>query len=387
MAWYYGTFACGHEGRTNITGPTKDRERIKDSRFSGNCEECKVKMREAALEAEREEAVRFSKEIELVKLEGTEKQVEWAEVIRKKMIENFDKINEELIELYVFGQPKYEEIRHLTLDDYNKIKHHIINSKVKASYYINNRDLSSFGYAFKEYKDALKTEEQQLEDMRYELIKQESTIFPENKITNAVAEIEVDDNEVSVSFERNDDFYEIVKKKLHYEWSTKRYKWVKKITETTGTAEERAAELGNVLLNAGFPVMILDDEIRENAVNGDFEPECKRWIYKRKDKQILAIKWSGYNDELYRKAMSLPGAEWSSPYVIVNVAHHNEVDDFSYLYGFKFTKSAREMIEKYKERLKEIETIEPVKVNEEGKTDGLDKILESSDEILDDLKD
>ena len=25
MAWYEGTFACGHEGRVNIIGPQKDR--------------------------------------------------------------------------------------------------------------------------------------------------------------------------------------------------------------------------------------------------------------------------------------------------------------------------------------------------------------------------
>ena len=25
MAWYEGTYACGHEGRVNIIGPQKDR--------------------------------------------------------------------------------------------------------------------------------------------------------------------------------------------------------------------------------------------------------------------------------------------------------------------------------------------------------------------------
>lgn len=34
MAWYYGTFACGHEGRVNIIGPHKDRKWKKERAFS-----------------------------------------------------------------------------------------------------------------------------------------------------------------------------------------------------------------------------------------------------------------------------------------------------------------------------------------------------------------
>jgi len=40
MAWYYGTYCCGHEGRTNIVGPTKNREWIKERHFEKLCSEC-----------------------------------------------------------------------------------------------------------------------------------------------------------------------------------------------------------------------------------------------------------------------------------------------------------------------------------------------------------
>ena len=40
MAWFYGTYCCGHEGRTDIVGPTKDRERKADWHFSGLCPKC-----------------------------------------------------------------------------------------------------------------------------------------------------------------------------------------------------------------------------------------------------------------------------------------------------------------------------------------------------------
>ena len=43
MAWYYGTYSCGHEGRVNIIGPTKDRQWKADRHFGHMCPECYVK--------------------------------------------------------------------------------------------------------------------------------------------------------------------------------------------------------------------------------------------------------------------------------------------------------------------------------------------------------
>lgn len=40
MAWYYGTYSCGHEGRVNIIGPTKDRQWKADRHFGHMCPEC-----------------------------------------------------------------------------------------------------------------------------------------------------------------------------------------------------------------------------------------------------------------------------------------------------------------------------------------------------------
>jgi hypothetical protein len=40
MAWYYGTYSCGHEGRTNIVGPIKNRKWISDKHFDNECPDC-----------------------------------------------------------------------------------------------------------------------------------------------------------------------------------------------------------------------------------------------------------------------------------------------------------------------------------------------------------
>ena len=54
MAWYNGTFSCGHEGRVNIIGKMSERQWKIDKYFSGVCEECKKKEREEALYYTRE---------------------------------------------------------------------------------------------------------------------------------------------------------------------------------------------------------------------------------------------------------------------------------------------------------------------------------------------
>lgn len=40
MAKYSGTFSCGHDGRVDVIGPTKNRQWIVDRKFEGLCPEC-----------------------------------------------------------------------------------------------------------------------------------------------------------------------------------------------------------------------------------------------------------------------------------------------------------------------------------------------------------
>ena len=92
MAWYYGTFSCGHEGRVNVIGPSKDRQWKVDRRFSGVCEDCYNKQLEAEREQKNREAEEKAKEMELPILEGTEKQIAWANTLRQKFIDKIDKL-------------------------------------------------------------------------------------------------------------------------------------------------------------------------------------------------------------------------------------------------------------------------------------------------------
>lgn len=380
MAWYYGTYSCGHEGRVNIIGPTKDRQWKVDRHFEKMCPECYEKYLEEEREKANNEAAEKAKEMELPKLIGTEKQIAWANTLRQDFIEKSEKINAEELKRFKMWD---EDLKGLKLEEIPEIVDYILITKNNASYWIDNRN-RTINLIVRERGNALKTDEEILEEKTLKEIKLEATIFPQNSITNVAAEITVKEDRVTVIFEKNESFRLLVKS-LGYKWEGI---WAKKINELTGSAEDRAAELGNKLLNAGFPVMILDEKIRENAVNGIYEPECNRWINLSKNdkyKGWLAIIWYDGSD-LYNKARKLPGSKWSNPAVVVKVEYYKEVEEFARLYDFKFTTKALKAIDDYKEALKNITVVNPIEIKEIEHKDGLEEILNSSTDILDDLK-
>ena len=267
---------------------------------------------------------------------------------------------------------------------------YMITRKIDASWYIDKRYSSTESICRTLYSLIEKEKREAAEKKDIEKVKVETTIRPENAITNIPVEIKIlegEETKVIAIYEKNEKFREIVKN-LGYKWNGI---WEKEINQTTGTAVDRAAELGNKLLNAGFPVTIANKEAREKAVAGTYEHECKRWIFCRTKgnyKGWLAVNWEGYDDNLYKAARSLPGSRWDSPSVVVNPQHFEEIEEFARLYGFRFTEKAAEAIEKAKEAFKNSQIVNPAKVVEtETNEDGLKKILESSDEIIEDLKD
>jgi hypothetical protein len=211
-------------------------------------------------------------------------------------------------------------------------------------------------------------------------------IYPENPITKVIAEITFNPDIVKVRFEKNKAFIEIVKS-LKFSWNPGDLTWYKHINEYTGAPLDRAAELGNRLLNAGIPISI-DEQAKDMAINATYEDEITNWIITTyiKDKQLFKIVWRGLDRTLYKRAMSLPGARYSNGGVIVSAGHYAEVEDFAQLYDFSVSKSAKQLIEKEREKFVNAELIN-IKVKEKkAQKDGLKEILETEG-IIDDLKD
>lgn len=79
MAWYTHTYKCGHTGRVNVLRKNEERRRKIEQIFMEICPQCKT----AAFVAEGKCAAEEAKEKGLPPILGTERQVLWAESIRK----------------------------------------------------------------------------------------------------------------------------------------------------------------------------------------------------------------------------------------------------------------------------------------------------------------
>ena len=355
MAWYYGTYSCGCEGRTNVVGPTKNRQWITDKKFQGVCPECYKKQKEEEKEKANEEAKEKAKEMELPELVGSEKQIAWANTIRIKVLE--------YARLFVgCEENRTEEIL-------RAVEH--LYAIIDSNWFIDNRNTRIKIILTEIIKELPKN------DIEKDL----SILKPENQKHDGIVEIKLVENTITVKYVKNEDFKLIVKK-LSYEWCNN--EWQKYIRETTGTADDRMAELGNILLDNGFCISVEDEYIREKIINADYEKEHTRWIYKwLKEEGKLSIEHER-NDSLYQETRRIPTAKYVNG-VKVDVSRYKEIEDFAYQYNFKFTKAAREEIEKYKTKLENAQTVSVAKKESIKEKEGIEKL--GSEGVLEDLLD
>lgn len=382
MAKYTGIYSCGHEGTVNVIGPMKDRQWKIDKKFSELCPECYEKHLQKEREKANREAEEKSKEWELPELTGTEKQIAWANTIRIQISENIRNKSKDDSD-YNF-RCYCSDFDFKTSDVINNIEEiidYMLSTKTDSKFYIENRNkkLTLAADLYKEMLDIKKKEREQIENK--ELISK-STLIPKERKFDGVVEIYFSSDIVTVSYEKNDEFRNIVKS-LNYSWNNGR--WERNMSEMTGSYEDRVAELGNRLLNAGFSVFILDENIRNKTINADYEVECTRWVLRRKGTSKLVLKWKEQNDSLYNASRKLPGSKWDKG-TLVDVSHYKETEEFAEMYGFKFSKSATELIDRYIKEISNISTVEVANSKEKVDKNGLEDILNSSRDILDDLR-
>lgn len=378
IAKYTGTYSCGHEGEVRLIGTHKDRKWKYENEFSKICPKCYREYLQKQREKENEIAAEKAKELELPILTGTEKQVAWANTIRQKFIDDATGDLKSTVISYIKWGGEVDN--DMTKDELFEIRSWILENRTEARYWIDNRE-DNIKLIFDEKPNVLKTEEQILEEHNKREVEIESTVKPANSISTVAAEITFNAKIVKVEFEKNDTFITLVKS-LGYSWN-KKY-WYRNIGIKAGKAEDRAAELGNKLLGAGIPIMIMDKDVLNSAINGTYEPECDRWILLRVSKNKFTIEFGERNDELYSKAMSLPGAYWDRG-ILVDPRHYREVKEFGELHGFNFSKGAIRTIEEFKEKQNKISTVVPTKGKEIQYKNGLEELLKNNNDILNDL--
>jgi len=86
MGKYSVNYSCGHQEGVELFGKVSDREKRVEWMERGICPECFRKQKEEEKRIANEQAAKDNAESGLVKLVGSEKQILWAESIRKNAL-------------------------------------------------------------------------------------------------------------------------------------------------------------------------------------------------------------------------------------------------------------------------------------------------------------
>jgi len=315
---------------------------------------------------------------------GSEKQVAWAETLR---MEAFKLI------YYSAGDCTYKS-EPITDENADAVANDIIyffESKTDVRTYIDNRDKTAQQWydliGSQSYKDGDQPNSDVFGVVESVSKISKNTVEPEGRKHPGTVEIKTTEASVMAKYERNEAFNALVKS-LGYGWDAVNKAWVKKISAYTGSAEDRAAELGNRLLLSGFSIRAECDELRHRAVVAEYEPECRCWV-----KIVTAglclgyfsISWPREFKHFYASTKHLHGAKWVSSSMVVPIEAYKEVEDFAEINGFRLSEGALKAVTAYKESMNP-PVVPTAPITPELK-DKLSLILESPGEVLDDLKD
>ena len=379
---YMVAHSCGHDEEVCLYGNNRDRERKIQWLESIPCPAC----REAEAERKTQERTR---ELGLPDLKGTQRQTEWATVIRLSQLGEIKNLADRKAE----RMPVLEE-RLASAEDEERIerrKKALENARAylarlveaidgisgiqEASWWIDHRNASADGLidAYEEYRGI---ERARAVEKEAEL--QMVTMEPEVKQTSTVVTLTaIGDSSVAIRCDR-DEHIRLTLRANGFTWDRGLTAWLKPTTEKTGPLKDLAPDTARILLEAGVAVRT-SPRCVEAVKSGDYEPECYLWVGRySKDNSKLAIdKAAGIKN--YPEGRET----YSGKYVLVDPALWREIREFADLNGYRITRLAEEMLRKAEETTV---TVKPAPKIDEGKEDALKAILESPRDILDDLK-
>lgn len=371
---YYGTFACGHEGEVSLIGKNKDREWKLKRAFNGVCQECYDKAKQKENDEIQEQAKQY------VELIGTIKQVEWANKIRSKYLEQLSSISAELFTKFANTALDPIDAEKVLNTDIETIKYNLAHYITKAETFIDARDknvlklLSENIDLLCNSKEVNEDNKKLLEEIKEE--KQELYLLEtENKTKDGIVIVSENEGTIKLTYQYDRDFIDIVKSYQYY-WD--RPYWARRSSDI----ENNMAEVTSKLLENGFSVQLENLKAMDLVKNNSYKRENFNRISYANGRFLIS--WNGFDNRIYLDAKDIPTAKWSSTKskMVVSTRAINELLEFALINKFNFDESAKTKIENLR--------VEKIIVDVAGdpitKT-GLEEILNGSLDILDDLKD
>lgn len=286
---------------------------------------------------------------------GSEKQVAWATTIRDNVLNHVEvvlrlAVGEDVPGLSPWDHHRYMLEARLVGDDISwnpdilAVYMDALKLRNSAHWWIERRGYSVVNL-LADLQDAFIMRAQTADEDHLEAqVQAEATVLPEKPTTRLVAEIRTLAYAVEVVYpERWETFRELMHK-LKFTWAG--LCWRRDMTTQTGEARDRAAEVGHRLLNAGIPIRIYSDEVREMAVSGAYKPEPTRWVY-RVDGGPYAgwfrLTWPK-GEDWYETAKRLHKSRYHKPDVVVPPESMDDLLDFAEMHGFSLSSSARKLV-------------------------------------------
>jgi hypothetical protein len=407
MAKYQITHACGHSATLQLFGKSSDRKWRIEKAEQDICSDC---WKEKQIEADKQ-AAEQNAAIGLPALTGTEKQILWAEKIRADKLALLDKIPG----MAAYEVDAYWTWHHLrdfiskteekavaaqceNKSDLFKVAIQLpvlqkglalLKAQTKASWWIDNRD-TKLSAILAELLRSMPIE-QPAENKPLEIDAQaEATVRPEAPVTETVAEIKAVESKIIVSFPEKVEAFRLLMREHGFSWSG--HNWERKLTARNGAPQDRAAEIGHILLGSGFIIRIYDETIRARAIDGNYPEEQTRWItgYTAGSEQgRLCISWAR-DEDFYKAAKRMPTARYVKPSISVAAEQFEQVLDFAEINDFSISETAMQYIEaaraaKDKALVAHVELSDKSKAGDDGKPVKLE--TPENVEVDDDLRD
>jgi hypothetical protein len=410
MVFYLICERCGSEYRTyKDIGRNKSyrdwlREKESTKEPHGYCNECYPIIVAEDRANETKKALDDADVKGLPILIGSEKQIAWAAVLRRDKIKEIEGLIKRIetilsVNLKNVGVTCDQD----TLNTEVEILTEELISNPSAKWWIDNRHKDAYelmqpvmegviALFLPEEMKKLREENMRKEGKLSKPIataKKTEILYPEEQKHVVQAKITLTEKQLLIVSEKDNTVIEYCRKN-DYKWDGSA--WVLTFNFRHGEPTDRYIEAINNLLLWGFPVEIekRDDfeSIKERAIKGEYTKRIFRWVSVGKEdgKFIIGMQ---YGDNMYNKARSLPGAKWESGSGIkVPAAAYKEIQEFAEAYYYGLSPRAKEVIAEEEEKANSIERLKVVpKKKEKPKKEGIQQILETSPEVLDDLKD
>ena len=343
---YEITYACGHTGEVEFYGRERDCEWRSQQEAKKLCPDCVEKEKEE----ETAQAKAWAKEKGLPDLEGTEKQIAWAEVIRKRLFDELEKIqldsDQEPIELQAAKEIeaawKKENQSRFWIDERTKAVRYKIVDLVSLIRKRRKEDLESKVY-----------ENSGAEDVEIRLYTE-----PKKEEVKIVSDFNAKKNQIL--------------KRMGFKFSARGEYWYRYPSPAMPTLSDIAATATNELVKAGFIVRVFDQDVMNLLDTDSFKPFNPRELTCTDHMFVLRM-----DDEIKELALSLPGAREIKGKIRIPAKYRAEVDDFAHVYGFAISEGAQALIDEKPAILK----------TKDSKLTKANALYQKREESLDDLID